>query len=233
MTSHAPALDVRALTAGYGAAVIIRDISFEVPRGEAVLIAGPNASGKSTLLRAIHGLLRPRRGSVSVDGSDLTSAATAIRVRQGMSLLPQRGATFGALTVEENIRAAANVVRDGSRDAVESVFASFPQLVPFRHTRAAHLSVGEERLAGLAVATVLPQRKVILLDEPFAGLAGEIVDALRTHLLRLKNENAALIIVEHDVHALEGIVETVLRLEHGTFSFRGSLSAYRGLSQHG
>jgi len=165
-------LRLEGIRAGYGKKEILHGIDLEVRPGEIVVLAGANGAGKSTLLKVVAGLLRPRAGTVKLDGSDVTSLPTHRRSRLGIGYLLQGGEVFPSLTVEENLSTASG--HDSlDPDSVEPVLSLFPSLRQKLQRRAGLLSGGERQMLALAMVLVR-QPRLLLLDEPTAALAPSI-----------------------------------------------------------
>jgi branched-chain amino acid transport system ATP-binding protein len=194
------------LSGGYGKMVIVQGIDFSISRGEIVAIVGPNGSGKSTFLKTIYGIARVFDGKVLFEGADVTHLPPEAKTRMGMSFVPQTENIFPDLTVEENLEMGAYIIDDPEkiRDAMEVVFNIFPVLKGFRKVLAGALSGGQRQM--LAVGRALMTRpKLLLLDEPTAGLAPKIALELLDSLKNIREETGTPIIIveQHARRALE------------------------------
>ena len=190
-------LAVREVAAAYGpGAEVLRGVSLDVGEGSVLGLMGRNGAGKTTLCRAILGLLRPSQGDIRLAGRSLVGVPTNRIARQGVGYVPQRREVFGWLTVAENLRLAT--VGAGGGD-VDTALAWFPALIPLYRRQARHLSGGEQQM--LAVARALAARpRVLLLDEPSAGLQPSAVAAFAAVLARVTRETgAAVLLVEQSL----------------------------------
>ncbi len=199
-------LETLNLVGGYGKMVVIHDVSIYVERGETVALVGPNGSGKSTLLKTIYGIARVFSGNVVFEGRDVTRLPPEAKTRLGMGFVPQNDNVFPDLTVEENLEMGAFLVNDPEkvREAMELVYTIFPQLRALRNVLAGALSGGQRKMLAVGRALMLRPR-LLLLDEPTAGVAPKAAFELLNSLNEIKREtNASLLIVEqHARRALE------------------------------
>ena len=188
-------LSVEGVTAGYEQMEILHDVSIEVHPGEIVTLIGPNGAGKSTLLKTVFGLLKPRRGSIRLEGQDITGLAPSALVGRGLSYVPQVDNVFPSLTVEENLEMGAVVRRDDFRGRLEDVLGLFPNLVPKRRLKVGGLSGGERQMVAMGRALMLDPC-LLLLDEPSAGLAPVLVDSVFEKIEALNRNGLAILLVE-------------------------------------
>jgi len=188
-------LSVEGVTAGYEQMEILHDVSIEVRPGEIVTLIGPNGAGKSTLLKTVFGLLKPRRGSIRLQGRDITGLAPSALVGRGLSYVPQVDNVFPSLTVEENLEMGAVVRRDDFRGRLEDGLGLFPNLVPKRRLKVGGLSGGERQMVAMGRALMLDPC-LLLLDEPSAGLAPVLVDTVFEKIEALNRNGLAILLVE-------------------------------------
>ena len=188
-------LSVEGVTAGYEQMEILHDVSIEVRPGEIVTLIGPNGAGKSTLMKTVFGLLTPRRGSIRLEGRDITGLAPSALVGRGLSYVPQVDNVFPSLTVEENLEMGAVVRRDDFRGRLEEVLGLFPNLVPKRRLKVGGLSGGERQMVAMGRALMLDPC-LLLLDEPSAGLAPVLVDTVFEKIEALNRNGLAILLVE-------------------------------------
>ena len=188
-------LSVEGVTAGYEQMEILHDVSIEVRPGEIVTLIGPNGAGKSTLMKTVFGLLKPRRGSIRLEGQDITGLAPSALVGRGLSYVPQVDNVFPSLTVEENLEMGAVVRRDDFRGRLEEVLGLFPTLVPKRRLKVGGLSGGERQMVAMGRALMLDPC-LLLLDEPSAGLAPVLVDTVFEKIEALNRNGLAILLVE-------------------------------------
>lgn len=190
-------LEAREVVSGYGEVEILHGVSIKVEEGEIVTIIGPNGAGKSTLLKTVFGLLPCKRGKVFFGGEDVTGQSPQVMVRKGMCYVPQSDNVFPSLTVQENLEMGAFIRRDDYRPKIEEVLALFPDVLERRHTRAGKLSGGQRQMLALARALMLDPR-ILLLDEPSASLAPNMVDLVFTKILDINRSGVAIIMVEQN-----------------------------------
>jgi len=190
-------LEAREVVSGYGEVEILHGVSISVGEGEIVTIIGPNGAGKSTLLKTVFGLLPCKRGKVLFGGEDVTGQSPQVMVRKGMCYVPQSDNVFPSLTVQENLEMGAFIRRDDYRPKIEEVLALFPDVLERRHTRAGKLSGGQRQMLALARALMLDPR-ILLLDEPSASLAPNMVDLVFTKILDINRSGVAIIMVEQN-----------------------------------
>lgn len=193
-------LHVENLVAGYGDLEILHGVSLTVEAGQTVGLIGPNGSGKSTLLGTLFGLVRPWRGKVLYQGDEITGATPASLLDRGIAYVLQRRSVFPQLSIYENLQMGAYIRKDDTiDDDIERVFEIFPVLKEKRQDRAEAMSGGEQRMLELGRALMV-QPKVLLLDEPSAGLAPKVIDEIFGVLSDLnKVHGLTLIIVEQNV----------------------------------
>ena len=188
-------LSVIGLTKQFGGFTALDDVSFEVREGEIVGLIGPNGAGKSTLMKTVFGLVRPRRGAVRFEGRDITGLAPSALVRRGLSYVPQVDNVFPSLTVEENLEMGAVVRSDDVRARLEEVLALFPNLQAKRRLKAGGLSGGERQMVAMGRALMLDPR-LLLLDEPSAGLSPVLVDTVFEKIEAINRGGVAILLVE-------------------------------------
>jgi branched-chain amino acid transport system ATP-binding protein len=213
------------VTAGYGETVVIRDVTVVVPTASVVALIGPNGAGKTTLLRAASGLLRPRTGTIVVDGEDHTGDTSFQLAAAGLCHIPEGRGVFASLTVRENLvlHARAGAEDDGVERAVDA----FPTLGNRLSQVAGTMSGGEQQMLAVARAYVCRPR-IVLLDEVSMGLAPMVVDVIFESLVRLAAEGAALLLVEQYVTRALEMAGYVYVLNRGRVTFAGEPSELEG-----
>jgi ABC-type branched-subunit amino acid transport system ATPase component len=227
----APVLAVSGLSAGYGPAPVIHDISLEVRSGEIVTIVGGNGAGKSTLLKAVAGVIRPMAGRVTLDGASLEGRPSYRVARRGLCLVPEGRGIFGDQTVRDNLVLGALARRDGREPAsvaadLERQLALFPALRAALERAAGSLSGGQQQM--LAVARGLMARpRVLLLDEPSLGLAPRLVAEIFAVIGRLRAEGGTILLVEQMATQALALADRAYVLERGRVTVEGSAAAVR------
>jgi branched-chain amino acid transport system ATP-binding protein len=205
-------LEVERINSYYGDSHILFDVSIHVERGEVVALLGRNGAGKSTTLKTIVGLVRPRSGRIVLDGvATQTMRPHAIAVR-GLQLVPEERRIFGSLTVEENVLLAGFTAKP--RWTLDRIWSTFPRLRERRRSRGTDLSGGEQQMLAIARALVR-QPKIILLDEPFEGLAPIIVRDLLAVCRALAEEGQTIIVVEQNINAAMSLADRVYIINNG------------------
>jgi len=190
-------LQVDEIIAGYGETEILHSVSIAVGQGEIVTIIGPNGSGKSTLLKAILGLVQPKSGQVTFRDEDITGTAPERIVRKGICYVPQSNNVFPSLTVHENLEMGAFVRTDDFQQRLDEVYNLFPDLTGRRSERAGRLSGGQRQMLALARALMLDPI-LLLLDEPSAGLAPNLVNLVLEKIIGINSTGVAILLVEQN-----------------------------------
>jgi branched-chain amino acid transport system ATP-binding protein len=211
-----PMLDVRDLRAGYLDTIVIRELSLTVAAGEVAVLIGPNGHGKTTLLRAISGLIPLSAGRVLLYDEDVTGRPAERIAVMGLAHMPQGDGLFPEMTVEENLLMGAfpaSSWRDRRR-ALASIYERFPLVEGKAAQRARTLSGGERRLVALSRTLMRPSR-VMLIDEPSLGLAPVSIDAVYEAIAGLKQAGATIVLVEENFSHVGGIADAVHVLEAG------------------
>jgi ABC-type branched-subunit amino acid transport system ATPase component len=190
-------LTVSNIVAGYGETEILHGVSIAIEEGHIVTIIGPNGSGKSTLLKAIFGLVKPKEGQVLFQGKDITGHAPEMVVRRGLCYVPQSSNIFPSLSINENLEMGAFVRTDDFRQRLEEMYLLFPDLAGRRKDRAGTLSGGQRQMLALARALMLDPA-LLLLDEPSAGLAPNLVGSVFEKILGINRAGVAILLVEQN-----------------------------------
>ena len=191
------------MTGGYGAADILHGCSIGVEKGEIAVIVGPNGAGKSTAMKAVFGMLPLRQGRVMFDGQDITQLKPEERVIKGMGFVPQTNNVFTSMTVEENLEMGAFIRNDPISDSIAQVYDLFPILKQKRKQSAGELSGGQRQQVAVGRA-LMTQPKVLLLDEPTAGVSPIVMDELFDRIIEIARLNVAILMVEQNAkQALE------------------------------
>jgi branched-chain amino acid transport system ATP-binding protein len=205
-------LEIEHVTAGYGDAVVLRDVTLSVPDATVVALLGPNGAGKSTTLRVASGLIRPMQGRIVLDGEDLTGCRASVRARRGMCLLPEGRGIFPSLSVRENL--VLQSPKNTESESIERAVAAFPALARRLHQQAASLSGGEQQMLAL-VRTIVSDPKVVLIDEASLGLAPLIVDRVFETIREIASKGVSLLLVEQYVTRALELADWVYVLSRG------------------
>lgn len=198
-------LEIRFLNAGYADTQVLWDVSLQVGEGEIVALVGSNGAGKSTMLAAVSGLVRPFSGEITFEGRSLVGQAPEETVKHGIAHVPQGRRLFPGLSVKDNVRLGAYLRHDSTAIAadMEWILELFPGLRPRLNNAAGSLSGGEQQMVAIGRA-LMSQPKLLMIDELSLGLAPVIVDSLLPALTEINRRGAAILLVEQDVQvALE------------------------------
>ena len=218
-------LSLEGVSAGYGRAKVLNDVSINVSPGEIVCLLGSNGAGKSTTLLTILGLVRSWSGSVSLDGQQLGSDTAEI-VRRGIAIVPEGRRIFAPLTIEENLRRGAEARRSTSveyQDDLDRMFTMFPVLKERRHDVGGVLSGGQQQM--LAIGRALMARpRYLLMDEPSMGLSPVLVDQVLDTIGEIQNQGVSVLVVEQNAFA-------VLRIAHRGYVMQGGQIVLQGSAE--
>jgi branched-chain amino acid transport system ATP-binding protein len=217
-----PVLELRSVSAGYGASAVLQDVTLTVPRSSVVALLGPNGAGKTTTLRVAAGLLRPARGTVAIGGREAGRSAPFRRARQGVCLIPEGRGIFRSLTVRENLELLIPPWRkDGS---IDPAVQAFPILGQRLSQVAGSMSGGQQQQLALARA-FLCSPDVVLLDEVSMGLAPVIVDQIFESLRLLASTGVALVLVEQYVSRALEMADTAYLMARGSIAWSGQAAS--------
>ncbi|HEY4980410.1 MAG TPA: ABC transporter ATP-binding protein [Pseudolabrys sp.] len=216
-------LNVEGLTAGYGEAIVLTDVTFKIAEGQALALLGRNGMGKTTLVNSIIGVTRHISGTISLDGHDITGMRPDQRAHAGIGWAPQERNIFRSLTVEENMTA---IERPGPW-TLAKVYTLFPRLAERRHNLGNELSGGEQQMLAIARALILNPR-IMLLDEPLEGLAPIIIEELLAVLRKIiREEGLSAILVEQNAHKILSVADRAIIIERGTIVYQGDSAALK------
>ena len=226
--SEADALiDARGIHTYYGVSHVLHGVDFVVRRGETVGLMGRNGMGKTTLLRSVLGLVRPRRGVVRIAGADMTRAATHAIVRKGIAYVPEGRGIFPTLSVRENLVMAARAGAGGRRDwNFERVMQTFPRLAERLNHGGAQLSGGEQQMLTIGRA-LMTNPDLLILDEATEGLAPKISHEIWGIIGRIKQAGIAAVIVDKNFAAVSAIADRAVILVKGTAVYEGGTAELR------
>jgi branched-chain amino acid transport system ATP-binding protein len=219
-----PLLRLNGINTYYGQMHILQDVSLEVGEGELVCLLGGNASGKSTTLKTILGIVPPRSGSVVLNREDVTGYTTARRIERGMAIVPENRRLFGPMTVLENLEMGAYLrPRADLSDDLERVYETFPLLAERRKQLAGTLSGGEQQMVAMGRA-LMARPKLLLMDEPSMGLAPILVERSFEIIAQVHAAGVALLVVEQNANVSLSIADRGYVLSTGRVVLEGKAS---------
>ncbi|HLY23604.1 MAG TPA: ABC transporter ATP-binding protein [bacterium] len=213
-------LEVRDLVTAYGSIEALHGPSFHVEEGEIVALLGANGAGKTTALRTISGLLRPRSGEVRFAGRRIDTQPAHEIVRAGLTQVPEGRWIFTLMTVEENLRLGAYVESGVPRAGLDRVYALFPRLAERRTQLAGTLSGGEQQMLAMARA-LMTRPRMLLLDEPSMGLAPVLVHLIFQKIGEINREGTTVLLVEQNANAALRLAKRAYVLENGRVALEG------------
>lgn len=211
------------LVVSYGGIEALKGVSLEVPSGKIVTLVGANGAGKSTTLKSIVGLVKPKSGGINYEGEDLTKLNTELMVKKGIALVPEGRKVFADLTVLENLKIGAYSRTDkaGIAEDLEKVYSLFPRLKERTWQAAGTLSGGEQQM--LAIGRALMSRpKLIMMDEPSLGLAPIIVKELFGIIKKINEEGMTVLLIEQNANAALKIADLGYIMETGRITLSGT-----------
>ena len=214
-------LSVKDLQVNYGGIEAVKGISFDVPAGDIVTLIGANGAGKSTTLKAIAGLVKPRSGSISFEGSNITGKDSSDIVAKGVTLVPEGRRVFSNMTVLENIKIGAYLRKDNLDGDIAWVYDLFPRLKERAWQLAGTLSGGEQQM--LAVARALMSRpKVLMMDEPSLGLAPLVVKGIFDIIREINKQGVTVLLIEQNANMALKTANYAYVLETGRIGLSGT-----------
>jgi branched-chain amino acid transport system ATP-binding protein len=218
-------LKLTGVDAGYSGFQALFGVSLEIAAGEAVAVIGPNGAGKTTLMRVISGLIRPTAGTISMEGTDLVATPAHQILALGIAHVPENRRLFARMTVEDNLRMGAYVAsaRPKFRQRLEFVYDLFPRMAERRHQFAGTMSGGEQQMCAIGRA-LMSEPRLLLLDEPSAGLAPVIVQQVFELVRRIRASGLTVLIVEQNIRQVLRVVDRAYLLEAGSLRLEGSAS---------
>jgi len=222
-----PLLSLEGINTYYGLIHILQDLNLEVGAGELVCLLGGNASGKSTTLKTILGIVEPRTGTVSFGGEDVTKASTSARIARGMAIVPENRRLFGPMTVLENLQMGAYLHKGGRKEDFERVYALFPLLYERRSQLAGTLSGGEQQMVAMGRA-LMSQPKLLLMDEPSMGLAPILVERSFDIISQVHEAGVAILVVEQNANISLSIADRGYVLSTGRVVLADTADALLG-----
>ena len=208
------------MTGGYGGEDIIHGCDIEVDRNQIVVIVGPNGAGKSTAMKAMLGMISLKEGSLILDGSDISKLTPQDRVAAGIAFVPQTMNIFSELTVEENLEIGAFLREDNVRETIEEIYNLFPAMKDKRNQLAGELSGGQRQQVAVSRA-LMTRPKVLMLDEPTAGVSPIVMKEIFERIITIKNSGVAIVIVEQNAKQALNIADFGYVLVGGENKFSG------------
>ena len=216
-------LNLRAVNSFYGKAHVLRDLSFEVPRGKVVALLGRNGAGKSTTMKSVMQIVRTRSGQVSFKGQEVTSLMPHKIAKLGLGYVPEDRRIFTDLTVIENLIVGRQPPREGAVTWTQDMlFDLFPNLAERRNNRGKALSGGEQQMLTIA-RTLMGNPLFLLLDEPSEGVAPIIVEQMAKVITQLKSEGLTILLSEQNLHFAQLVADRAVIIESGKQKYDGSL----------
>ena len=204
----------------YGEIHILDNVNLHVSAGELVCLLGGNASGKSTTLKTILGIVQPRSGAVRFDGEEVTSRTTSHRIRRGMAIVPENRRLFAPMSVRENLEMGAYLYNGGRKDDYERVYSLFPLLYERRSQVAGTLSGGEQQMVAMGRA-LMARPKLLLMDEPSMGLAPILVERSFEIIKSVHEAGVAVLVVEQNANVSLSIADRGYVLSTGRVVLEG------------
>ena len=214
-------LKIKDLVVSYGGIEAVKSISFDVPEGEIVTLIGANGAGKSTTLRTIAGLVKPKSGSIMFDGEELIGKSTEDIVKRGITLSPEGRHVFPDMTVLENLKVGAYTRKDKYNDDIELIYTLFPRLKERHWQLAGTLSGGEQQMLVIGRA-MMAKPKLLMLDEPSLGLAPLVVKGIFDIIQELNKQGVTILLVEQNANMALHVADNGYVLETGTISMKGT-----------
>ena len=208
------------MTGGYGGENIIHGCDIEVDKNQIVVIVGPNGAGKSTAMKAMLGMISLKEGSLILDGSDISKLTPQDRVAAGIAFVPQTMNIFSELTVEENLEMGAFLREDNVKETIEEIYNLFPAMKDKRNQLAGELSGGQRQQVAVSRA-LMTRPKVLMLDEPTAGVSPIVMKEIFERIITIKNSGVAIVIVEQNAKQALNIADFGYVLVGGENKFSG------------
>jgi branched-chain amino acid transport system ATP-binding protein len=221
-----PLLSVDAVDTYYGQIHILQGLNLNVRAGELVCLLGGNASGKSTTLKTILGIVNPRRGTVRFGGEDVTKRSTSYRIRQGMAIVPENRRLFAPMSVLENLQMGAYLHGGGTKEDFDRVYELFPLLYERRAQLAGTLSGGEQQMVAMGRA-LMAKPKLLLMDEPSMGLAPILVERSFAIIQQVHESGVAMLVVEQNANVSLSIADRGYVLSTGRLVLEGKAEELR------
>ena len=219
-------LEIDAVDTYYGQIHILQGLTLRIDPGELVCLLGGNASGKSTTLKTVLGIVRPRNGTVSFGGEDITSRSTSYRIGKGIAIVPENRRLFGPMTVLENLEMGAYLHGKGSKEDFDRVYELFPLLRDRRSQLAGTMSGGEQQMVAMGRA-LMARPKLLLMDEPSMGLAPILVERNFEIIKQVHESGVAILVVEQNANVSLSIADRGYVLSTGRLVLEGPAAELR------
>ena len=218
-------LELKSISVDIQNSPILRDLSMEVNSGELVCLVGRNGAGKTTTLKSIMGYLKPKLGSIRLEGEEIIGNKTFEIARKGVGFAPEESEVFGDLTVEENIEMSTWTIKTKlpEKDRIDLAYKIFPKLEGYRERSGNHLSGGERKMLSIARALTLDP-KILILDEPFEGLSPAIIPLISEGISSIRKMGRAVLMAESNAFHIPEYADRVYVIERGEIVFSGSVS---------
>jgi branched-chain amino acid transport system ATP-binding protein len=224
--SGVPLLEIDSVDTYYGAIHILQGLSLRIGPGELVCLLGGNASGKSTTLKTILGIVQPRRGAVRFAGEDVTKRSTSYRIRKGIAIVPENRRLFAPMTVLENLEMGAYLHGGGRKEDYDRVYELFPLLHDRRSQLAGTLSGGEQQMVAMGRA-LMSKPRLLLMDEPSMGLAPILVERSFEIIKQVHESGVAMLVVEQNANVSLSIADRGYVLSTGRLVLEGPAASLR------
>ena len=219
-------LEIDGVDTYYGPIHILQGLSLRVGKGELVCLLGGNASGKSTTLKTVLGIVSPRNGAVRFDGEDITGRSTSYRIRKGIAIVPENRRLFAPMTVLENLQMGAYLYGGGTKEDFDRVYELFPLLYERRSQLAGTLSGGEQQMVAMGRA-LMSKPKLLLMDEPSMGLAPILVERSFEIIKQVHESGVAMLVVEQNANVSLSIADRGYVLSTGRLVLEGPAASLR------
>jgi branched-chain amino acid transport system ATP-binding protein len=219
-------LEIQNVDTFYGPIHILQGLTLRIEPGELVCLLGGNASGKSTTLKTVLGIVSPRNGSVMFEGEDVTRRSTSYRIGKGMAIVPENRRLFGPMTVLENLEMGAYLHGGGKKEDFDRVYELFPLLHERRSQLAGTLSGGEQQMVAMGRA-LMSKPKLLLMDEPSMGLAPILVERSFEIIKQVHESGVAMLVVEQNANVSLSIADRGYVLSTGRLVLEGPAASLR------